>query len=195
MFNAYKFKVRFKQYSKALGEPLNPISQLSILTVSHVDPKAVYYNADLTNSTFITSIDTMAFLAFLSNLQISHASVGRDKEKLFATHYLRYLGKLASFVFPVSSANATDYLLNRLRYLEDIYISSQSIDELVREFANLLHIDHLRKVYVPIYNRVESTFNALEHAEYHIAATSLLSLYSAAMVSSISDVIKFLRVV
>lgn len=192
MFEAYKYKIRFKQYNKALGEPLNPISALSILTVAHVDPKAISYNADLTNSMLITSIDTIALLAFLSNIQISHASVGRDKEKWFANHYLGYLSKLVSFVFPVSSTNAADYLLNRLMYLEDVYISTQSIDELVCEFAKLLHRDHLRKVYVPICNGVQLTFNALEHMEFHIAATSLLSFYSSAMTSSVSDVIRFL---
>lgn len=193
MFDAYKNKIRFKQYSKALGEPLNPISALSILTVAHVDPKMNGYKADLTNSSFVTSIDTIAFLTFLSNLMISQASVGREKEKWFAKYYLDYLSKLGAFIFSVPAANIANYTLNRLVYLEEIYISSQSFEVLVGEYANLLHRDCLRKVYVPINYGVQLTFNALEHLEYHIAATSLLSFYTSAVAPSIPDVVKFLQ--
>ena len=144
MFENFKRKIRFRQYNEVLGEPLNPISTLSIVTVAHVDPKMIGYNADLTNSSFITSIDTIAFLAFLSNLMISQASVGREKEKWFAKYYLDYISKLGGFIFSIPAANIANYALNRLMYLEESYISSQSLEVLVGECANLLHRDSFR---------------------------------------------------
>ena len=193
MFENFKRKIRFRQYNEVLGEPLNPISTLSIVTVAHVDPKMIGYNADLTNSSFITSIDTIAFLAFLSNLMISQASVGREKEKWFAKYYLDYISKLGGFIFSIPAANIANYALKRLMYLEESYISSQSLEVLVGECANLLHRDSFRKGYVPIEYGTQLSFSAIEHAQYHIAATSLLSFYAAAIKSSIPGVIRFLQ--
>ena len=193
MFENFKRKIRFRQYSEVLGEPLNPISALSIVTVAHVDPKMIGYKTDLTNSSFVTSIDTISFLVFLSNLMISKASVGQEKEKWFAKYYLDYISKLGAFIFSVPAANIANYALNRLVYLEDIYISSQDLDVLVSEYANLLHRDSIRKKYVPIESGAQLTFSAIEHAQYHIGATSLLPLYQTAIKPSIPDVIKFLQ--
>ena len=193
MFENFKRKIRFRQYVEVLGEPLNPISALSIVTVAHIDPKMIGYKADLTNSSFVTSIDTISFLVFLSNLMISKASVGQEKEKWFAKYYLDYLSKLGAFIFSVPAANIANYALNRLMYLEESYISSQSLEVLVGEYANLLHRDSFRKGYVPIEYGTQISFNAIEHVQYHIAATSLLSFYAAAIKPSIPDVIKFLQ--
>ena len=193
MFDALKRKIRFDQYNKALGEPLNPLSALSVLTVAHVDPKMSAYKPDLTNSTFIASVDTIAFLAFLSNVMISQVSLGRDREKWFVKYYIDYLSKLGAFVFSVPAANIVNYALNRLMYLEERYISSQSLEVLVGEYANLLHRDSFRKGYVPIESGTQLSFNAMEHVQYHIAATRLLSFYAAAIKPSIPDVIKFLQ--
>lgn len=193
MFENFKRKIRFRQYAEVLGEPLNPISALSIVTVAHIDPKMIGYKADLTNSSFVTSIDTISFLVFLSNLMISKASVGQEKEKWFAKYYLDYISKLGAFIFSVPAANIANYALNRLVYLEDIYISSQDLEVLVSEYANLLHRDSIRKKYVPIESGVQLTFSAIEHAQYHIGATSLLPLYQTAIKPSIPDVIKFLQ--
>lgn len=193
MFENFKRRSRFNQYNKVLNEPLNPISALSIVTVAHVDPKMNGYKADLTNSSFVTSIDTIAFFAFLSNLMISQASVGQEKEKWFAKYYLDYISKLGAFIFSVPANNIANYALNRLVYLEDIYISSQDLEVLVSEYANLLHRDSIRKKYVPIESGVQLTFSAIEHVQYHIGATSFLPFYQAAIKPSIPDVIKFLQ--
>lgn len=195
MFDALKRKIRFDQYNKPLGEPLNPLSVLSILTVAHVDPKMNTYKPDLTNSTFIASVDTIAFLAFLSTVTISQASVGRDKEKWFAKYYLDYLSKLGAFVFSVPATNIASYVLNRFVYLEESYISSQNLEVLVGEYANLLHRDSFRKGFVPIEYGIQLSFNAIEHIQYHTAATSMLSFYASAIKPSIPDVVKFLQLI
>lgn len=193
MFGNFKKRIRFNQYNQALNEPLNPISALSIVTVARVDPKMNGYKADLTNSSFVTSIDTIAFLAFLSNLMISQASVGREKEKWFAKHYLDYLSKLGAFIFSVPAVNVAEYLLNRLMHLEDLYISSQSLEVLVNEYANLLHCDSIQRSYIPIENGSQFSFSAIEHAQYHIHATGLLYFYQGAVKPSIPDVVRFLK--
>ena len=193
MFDNFKRRVRFNQYAKVLCEPLNPISALSILTIAHIDPKINGYKADLTNSSLVTSIDTIAFLAFMSNLMISQASVGREKEKWFAKYYLDYMSKLGAFIFTVPAANIANYTLNRLVYLEDIYVSSQNLEVLVDEYANLLHRDSIRKKYIPIESGAQLTFSAIEHAQYHIEATGLLPYFQSAIKPSIPDVIIFLQ--
>ena len=195
MFDSLKRKIRFDQYNKVLGEPFNPIGVLSILTVAHVDPKMTSYRAGLTNSSVVTSIDTIAFLAFLSNLMISQASVSREKEKWFTKCYLDYLSKLGAFVLSVPAANIANCTLNRLMYLEDVYISSQSLEALVSEYANLLHRDSIYGKYTPIESGSQLSFNAIEHLQYHIGATSLLPFYQSAIKPFIPDVIKFLQAI
>lgn len=195
MFESIKTKIRFNQYNKALGEPLNPISALSILTVSHVDPKMPMYESDLTNSTFITSIDTIAFLAFLSNIMVSQASVGREKERWFAKYYLDYLSKLGAYIFSVPATDIASYALNRLTYLEECFLSSRNLETLVSEYANLLNRDSFRKDFAPIEYGTQLSFNAIEHVQYHIAATSLSSFYASTIKPSIQEVIKFLQTI
>ena len=193
MFGSHKKRIRFNQYNRILGEQLNPISALSIVTVAHVDSKMDGYKADSTNSLFVTSIDTIAFLSFLSNLMISQSTLTLDKRKWFSKYYLDYLSKLGAFIFSLPISYTADCILNRLIYLEDLYITSGSLAELVNEYANLLHHDAIRRHYTPAESGSEFSLSAIEHMQYHIAASSLLPFFKAAIAPSIPDVIKFLQ--
>ncbi len=126
-------KRRLQKYFSLLTPEHPPIKNLAVRVVASVDPTLVKNTKLKINPAPHTTLEDIAFSAFLNRCGVLSACKSQHVATAFDRVYFSSLFKLTAFALSISETDARKYLLNRFSLYDDQYMSSGlDISSLVR---------------------------------------------------------------